>query len=104
MAVDPRTKKVMRGAIIKLVYQKYERQETRFNSRTLMAALDDLAFRVYENLVFELLQALADSGYLTCEELRDGKTGEKQYMKIQLTRNGRDLYEGIITDPAVDVE
>lgn len=104
MAVDARTKRVMRGTILKLVYQKHERQETRFMLRTLMAALDDLAFRVYENLVVELLQDLSDRGYLRFTQTRDRKTEETSIYGIQLTPSGRDLVERIQSDPAVDVE
>jgi len=104
MAADARTKRVMRGTILKLTYQKHERQETRFMMRTLMAALDDLAFRVYEDLVMELLQDLGDRGYLRFTEIKDRKKGTVLISEIQLTPAGRNIVERINNDPAVDVE
>lgn len=104
MAIDPRTKCVMRGTILRLVYQKHERQETRFMVRTLMSALDDLAFRVYEDLVTELVQDLGDRGYLKFTEIKDRKKGTVSISEIQLTPTGRNIVEGIQADAAVDVE
>lgn len=103
MAVDAKTKRNMRGAILKLVYQKNERQETRFRDQTLLAALDDLAFSVYLNLVHELLQSLSDSGLVKYKEDKDRKTGELSISQIQLTPRGRSIVEGAETDSSVNV-
>ena len=103
-AVDPKTKRVIRGAILRLAYQKHERQEHRFETRTLLAALDDLGFHVYENLVDELIQDLGDSGYLNYRvQVRDRKAGERTSVEIQLTPAGRKLVEGLTSDASVDV-
>ncbi len=93
----------MRGAILKLVYQKHERQETRFRDQTLLAALDDLAFRVYLNIVHELLQSLNDSGLVKYKEEFDRRTGEMTISQIQLTPRGRAIVEGEETDGSVNV-
>lgn len=103
MDIDPKTKRNMRGAILKLIYQKHERQETRFRDATLLAALDDLAFRVYMNTVHEQLQTLKDAGLITYGEKYDRRTGELTISEIQLTPRGRNIVEGAEADKLVDV-
>jgi hypothetical protein len=103
LAVDAGTKRNMRGAILKLIYQKHERQETRFRDKTLLAALDKLAFHVYLNLVHELLQNLSDSGLVKYKEDEDGTTGELTISQIQLTPRGRSIVERAETDSSVNV-
>jgi hypothetical protein len=101
--IDFATKRVMRGVILKLIYQKHERQETRFRDLTLLAALDQLSFRVYEDLVRELLQDLSERGLLKFESEKNRKTGAVAIWAIQLTPLGRDIVEGYVKDAAVDV-
>jgi hypothetical protein len=105
--VDRDTKRNLRGAILKLVYQKRERQESRFRSQTLCAALDQLSYEVHLDLVHEMLQDLSDSGYLTYTSNRGSREwqrkGELVLSDIQLTPAGRNLVEGIETDPAIDI-
>jgi hypothetical protein len=101
--IDFATKRVMRGVILKLVYQKHERQETRFRDLTLLAALDQLSFHVYEDLVRELLQDLSDRSFLKFEWERNRKSGVIAMWGIQLTPGGRDIVEGYTKDAAVDM-
>jgi hypothetical protein len=101
--IDFATKRVIRGVILKLIYQKHERQETRFRDLTLLAALDQLSFHVYLNLVCELLQDLSDRGLLKFESDRNRRTGVVTMWGIQLLPPGRDVVERYRFDPAVDV-
>jgi len=91
MPVDPTTKRVMRGTVLKLTYQKHERQEHRFRDETLLIALDQLSFNVHLDLVRELIQDLGDRDYLKFNSTRNRKTGEMVISEIQLTPDGRDL-------------
>jgi hypothetical protein len=103
VAISAGMKRNMRGAILKLVYQRHERQEERFWLKNLQTALAGLDFRAYENVVVELLQDLSDRGFVKFDEKRDGKTGDLQISRIMLTPRGRNVVERIESDPAVDV-
>ncbi len=103
MAVSPGTKRVMRGVIIKLIYQKHESQEESFRDWTLMEALDQLSFKVYLNLVHELLQGLSDAGFVKYREHDDPKTGDTVIAEIQLTHSGRKIAERVATDSSISM-
>jgi len=101
--IDPGTKKRIRGAILRLLYMKHEGQEHRYDTRSLLFALDDLSYRVFDNLVDELVQDLGDRGYVKYKTFEVPKTGETISIEIYLTPAGRNIVEGLASDPAVDV-
>ena len=106
MTLDFQTKRAAREAILKLVYQKAEAQEHRYDDVRLLSALDQLAFVLYRDVIHELLQDLSDRGYIAYQQDRKlfRKKGELSIHSIQLTPRGRDIVEGIERDPAIGVE
>lgn len=104
MRVDAIVKRRVRGVILKLVLQKHERQEHRYDDYTLLAALDRLSFELYLDIVREILQDMEERDLIAFEERKNRKTGETAISKIQLRPRGRDILEGNATDVAVEVE
>ena len=106
MKADPVLKRRMRGVILRLLLQKHERQEHRYDDYAMMSALDRLHFTVYLDLVRELLQDMQERDLLTFVSEKNKKTGDTSLSQIQLRPRGRDLLEGApgVSDPAVEVE
>jgi hypothetical protein len=96
--------KRMRGMILELLQTNHDQQRSRFDSSMLWSALvRGLGFDASLNDVLTVLQDLCDRGYVKYTEIRNVKLGEYRIVQIELTPKGRDLLEGTITDPAVDV-
>lgn len=104
MRIDAVIKRRVRGVILRLVLQKHERQEHRYDDYALLAALDRLSFELYLDAVRELLQDMQDRDLLSFKQSKDRKTGEISITGVQLRPRGRNLLEGYDTDPAVEVE
>ena len=101
MSTQSEQKRRLRGVVLELLQQNHERQRPRHSDYTLMAAMDRLSYEIYLDLVRELLQDLADRGYVKLDELRNEKTGEVSMRRIQITPLGKNLVEGIAKDQAV---
>lgn len=82
MRVDAIVKRRVRGVILKLVLQKHERQEHRYDDYTLLAALDRLSFELYLDIVREILQDMEERDLIAFEERKNRKTGETAISKI----------------------
>jgi hypothetical protein len=67
------------------------------------ALLRGLCFDVSKNEVKTLLQDLGDRGYLRFNRVLNHDTGDAYLVQVELTAKGRDLLEGTITDPAVEI-
>lgn len=106
MKIDIATKRAAREAILKLIYQKHERQEHRYDDQRLLFALDQLSFRLYLDAVHTLLQELSDSRYVTYSENREQlrKNGELYISDIQLTPDGRKIVEKLKRDPSIGLD
>lgn len=96
--------KRMRGMILQLLQTNHEQQRSRFDSSMLWSALvRGLGFDASENDVITVLQDLCDRGYIKYVEQRNRRLGEYRIVQIELCPKGRDLLEGTIEDPAVEV-
>jgi hypothetical protein len=104
MRVDAITKRRVRGVILRLVLQKHEHQEHRYDDYALLAALDRLSFELHLDVVREILQDMRDRDLVALKENRDRKSGETSITGIQLRPRGRNLLEGLEKDVAVEVE
>jgi hypothetical protein len=90
--------KRLRGMILELL------QTSRFDSSMLWSALvRGLGFDASENDVITMLQDLRGRSYVEYREIRNLRVGEYRIVQIELCPKGRDLLEGTITDPAVEV-
>jgi hypothetical protein len=90
--------------ILELLQTNHDQQRTRFDSSMLWSALvRGLGFDASENDVMTVLQDLCGRGYVKYTELKNLKKGEYRIVQIELTPKGRDLLEGTIEDPAVEV-
>ena len=96
--------KRLRGAVIKLLCTNHDAQHARFDATALWSALvRGLGFDVSKNEVKTVLQDLDGRGYAKFTAKRDLDTGEIYIMQIELCPKGRDLVEGTIEDPAVEL-
>jgi hypothetical protein len=96
--------KRMRGMILELLQTNHDQQRTRFDSSMLWSALvRGLGFDASENDVITTLQDLRGRGYVAYTEIKNVRKGEYRIVQIELCPHGRDLLEGTITDPAVEV-
>jgi hypothetical protein len=101
---DPQLKRRLRGVILKLIAQNHEKQQHRLDDITLTGVLERLQYDVYVDLVRATLQDLEERGMLEFAQDRNRKTGETFIRQIQILPKGRDLVEGTISDPAIDVD
>lgn len=97
------TRRRLRGVILENIQINHERQRTRFADVSLMDVLDDLSYKVYLDLVRELLQDLESRGLVTFKEHKHPRTGESMISEIEITARGKDLLEGKYKDPSVNV-
>lgn len=96
--------KRMRGMILELLQTNHDQQRSRFDSSMLWSALvRGLGFDASENDVLTVLQDLSGRGYVTYTEVKNLRRGEYRIVQIELAPKGRDLLEGTIADPAVEV-
>ncbi len=99
-------RKRLRGAVLELLCTNHDRQESRFSGSALWSALvRGLSFDVSKHELVTILQDLQDRGYIRFSEdkkLRE-LTGEVRISNIELCSKGRDLLEGTIEDPAVEL-
>lgn len=95
--------KRLRGIVLGLLQTNHDRQQSRFDSSMLWSNLVRIGFDVSENDVITLLQDLQARGYIKYEEIKDQRMGLYYIVRIELCPKGRDLLEGTITDPAVEI-
>jgi len=96
--------KRLRGAILGLLRTNHDEQASRFDSTALWSALiRGLGFDASRNEVKTTLQDLRGRSYISYVEKKDLNTGEVSMWQIELLPKGRDLLEGTVDDPAVEV-
>jgi hypothetical protein len=94
----------LRGVILELLQTNHDQQKSRLDSSAVWSGLvRGLGFDVSENEVITVLQDLEGRGYLRYEEIKNQRLGLYYIVRIELTPKGRDLLEGTITDPAVEI-
>jgi hypothetical protein len=97
-------RKRLRGVILELLQTNHDKQESRFTSTALWsAAVRGLGFDVSRNEVVTMLQDLKGRGYVDFTLKKNEDTGEIRIFNIELCPKGRDLLEGTIEDPAVEL-
>ena len=93
-----------RGTILEFLRTNHDRQQPEFNATLLWSSLTrGLGFPVSRNSLRTLLQDLCARGYITYAEGREDDDGIRPINHIKLTPKGRDVLEGTIVDPAVEV-
>ncbi len=96
--------KRMRGMILELLQTNHDQQRSRFDSSMLWSALvRGLGFDASENDVMTVLQDLNGRSYIRYTEIKNPRQGVYRIVQIELMPKGRDLLEGTISDPAVEV-
>jgi len=96
--------KRLRGMILELLQTNHDEQKSRFDSSMLWSALvRGLGFDASENDVITMLQDLRGRSYVDYREIKNLRAGEYRIVQIELCPKGRDLLEGTIADPAVEV-
>jgi len=96
--------KRLRGMILELLQTNHDEQKSRFDSTMLWSALvRGLGFDASENDVITMLQDLRGRSYISYTEIKNLRLGVYRIVQIELCPKGRDLLEGTIADPAVEV-
>ena len=98
--------KRLRGQILELLRARHDSRQSRMDSTELWSALvRGLAFDVSKDEVTTMCEDLESRGYIRFElnqRLYDQR-GERLYMRIELCPKGRDVLEGTLPDPAVEI-
>lgn len=96
--------KRLRGAILKLLCTNHDEQLSRFDATSLWSALvRGLAFDASRFEVITTLQDLKGRGYVDFRQRKDEDRGTIYLAQIELCPKGRDLLEGTVEDPAVEI-
>jgi hypothetical protein len=96
--------KRLRGVVLEMLQTNHDKQQSRYDSSMLWSALvRGLGFDASENDVITILQDLKGRGYIQYDEIRNQRLGIYYIVRIELCPKGRDLLEGTITDPAVEI-
>ncbi len=83
----------------------HDRRQSRLDSSLVWSMLVRLGFDVSKDEVTTIVEDLSARLYIKCQlnkKLYDQR-GERLYMQLELCPKGRDLLEGTIEDPAVEV-
>lgn len=96
--------KLIRGVILRMVYDSHRKQQSHPGLLTLAGALERLFYDVSLNDLLTILQDLKERGYLEFVQTKDRWTGHVGISRIGITPRGRDLVEGTSApDPAVQM-
>ncbi len=102
--LDPKGARQLRGMILRLVYVNHNAQGTRLNSTLIWGVLDREGWRFSLDDVLTMTQDLSDRGYLRFQKMRDPVKNRWHLFAIELTAEGRDLFDGLKEDPAVQTD
>lgn len=102
MAMTNQQRRVLRGVILKMIYQNHQDQKHRLDNVTVQGVLDRIHFSVSGAEVVALLQDLADRGYLSFVTEKNRWTGRVYLRQMQISPAGIDLVEETATDQAVE--
>lgn len=95
----------VRGAIVKFLAEQERRPAPRHTARLLMGLLRRLMFDVVLADVIQELEYLESRGYIEYEAILDDEVRRlPEIGNVRLTANGRDLYEGKVTDAGVELD
>lgn len=96
--------KHLRGTVLGLLRTNHDEQSSRLDSSALWSALvRGLCFEVSRNELKTVLQDLKGRGYVDFKQQKDHERGIIYIVQIELCPRGRDLLEGTIEDPAVEI-
>ena len=96
--------KRLRAVILEMLQSNHDEQKSRLDSSAVWSGLvRGLGFDVSEKEVITVLQDLQDRGYVRYDEIKNQRLGLYYIVRIELTAKGRDILEGTITDPAVEL-
>lgn len=102
--LDTAKTKHLRGTVLMLLRTNHDAQNSRFDSTALWSALvRGLSFEVSRNELKTVLQDLKGRGYVDFKQQKDNDSGAIYIVQIELCPKGRDLLEGTIDDPAVEL-
>lgn len=93
----------LRGMILRLVYVNWSKQGERLNTTLIWSVLDREGYRFSPDDVVTMTQDLRDRGYLRFEQIRDSAR-RVHLFNIELTATGRDLWDKLSSDVAVQVD
>ena len=98
--MDPKAARQLRGLLLTLVYLNHNRQGGRLTSTVLRGTLQREGYQFSRPDILTILQDLKDRQFLRYEQMRDPE--EHAFIfNIEITARGRDLVDGMISDPAV---
>ncbi len=98
--LEPKAARQLRGLILTLVYINHGRQASRLTSTVLRGTLQREGYQFTRNDVLTILQDLKDRDFVRYSQMRDGD--ERLFIfNVEITARGRDLVDGMISDPAV---
>ncbi len=96
--------KELRGNILDLLRTTHDGQHSHLTSSTVWNALvRGLGYDVTKNEVTTMLQDLGGRGYVTFQRHKNEIDGNVRLLELEITPKGRDLLEGTIKDPAVEL-
>ena len=93
----------LRGLLLRMIYLNHNRQESRLNSTLLISVLSREGYRFADENVLTCLQDLRDRGYVDFKQVKRPGRGVWIF-EIELKARGRDLCDGLVSDPAVQVD
>jgi hypothetical protein len=91
------------GILLRLLYVNHNAQGPHTNSTVLRAVLQREGYDFTGDEVLTALQVLRDREYVRYQQRRDFAAGRLFLFEIEITAKGRDVFSGLIRDPAVDV-
>ena len=101
---DPNKDAQLAGILLRLVYVNHHAQLQRTNSTLLHGVLQREGYSDFSgDEVLTQLQLLRDGNYVRFEQRRDFNTNRLYLFNIEITREGHNLFNGINSDPAVDI-
>lgn len=98
--LDPMAARQLRGLILTLVYLNHRRQGARLTSTVIRGTLQREGYQFSRNDILAMLQDLRDRDCLRYRQMRDAD--DRAFIfEIEITAHGRDLMDGLESDPAV---
>lgn len=101
--LEPKAARQLRGLILTMVYVNHNRQRTRLTSTVIGGTLHSEGYQFSRQDILTMIQDMRERGYLRFQSMRDDDS-HLFIFEIELTSAGRDLVDGLRTDPAVQTQ
>lgn len=99
-ALTAKEARQLRGLVLTLVYLNQKRQGAHLTSTVILGTLTREGYQFSRKDVLTVIQDLRDRDLLRYQQMRDDD--QRMFIfQIEITARGRDLHDGIISDPAV---